>query len=227
MQVQAYRARAVLEILNLKLYHHFFINVAWSSGSTEQHDTLQHEPFWPLSVVPASQVPPGAMSGNMNTTIQFDDDANQIRRARSRETATATGADLNDGIVSMERAMSKGYCWLYFAQVFARTVSMGRRSSRGQSMDPIYRAKTMDAEDPEESGLRRPGDYKQKQIFRGTQLFLLAYQSIGVIYGDIGTSPLYVFSSVFGSTAPARDDLIGVLSLIIWSLTIMVTVVRA
>jgi len=50
----------------------------------------------------------------------------------------------------------------------------------------------------------------------------LAYQSIGVIYGDIGTSPLYVFSGVF-TAPPARDDVIGVLSLIIWSLLVMVT----
>lgn len=83
---------------------------------------------------------------------------------------------------------------------------------------------TRDADDPAESGLNRPGDHKQKQIFKGTQLFFLAYQSIGVIYGDIGTSPLYVFSSVFGNTAPKRDDLIGVLSLILWSLIMMVTV---
>lgn len=50
----------------------------------------------------------------------------------------------------------------------------------------------------------------------------LAYQSIGIIYGDIGTSPLYVYSSTFTS-APSYDDLLGVLSLIIWSLTLMVT----
>ena len=46
-------------------------------------------------------------------------------------------------------------------------------------MDPVTRVKTLDAEDPEESGLRRPGDYKQKQVFEGTQLLFLAYQSIG------------------------------------------------
>lgn len=51
----------------------------------------------------------------------------------------------------------------------------------------------------------------------------LAYQSIGVIYGDIGTSPLYVYSATFTSP-PSRDDLIGVLSIIIWSLFMMVTV---
>ena len=50
----------------------------------------------------------------------------------------------------------------------------------------------------------------------------LAYQSIGIIYGDIGTSPLYVYSGTFAS-APSYDDLLGVLSLIIWSMTMMVT----
>lgn len=51
----------------------------------------------------------------------------------------------------------------------------------------------------------------------------LAYQSIGVIYGDIGTSPLYVYSSTF-SSEPSYEDLVGALSLIIWALTLMVTV---
>jgi K+ transporter len=61
------------------------------------------------------------------------------------------------------------------------------------------------------------------QIFTGKILLWLAYQSIGVIYGDIGTSPLYVYSSTFRSE-PSHDDLVGVLSTIIWSLTMMVTV---
>lgn len=56
-----------------------------------------------------------------------------------------------------------------------------------------------------------------------TRLYRLAYQSIGVIYGDIGTSPLYVYSSTFTSE-PSHDDLFGALSLIIWSLTLMVSV---
>jgi KUP system potassium uptake protein len=52
---------------------------------------------------------------------------------------------------------------------------------------------------------------------------LLAYQSIGVIYGDIGTSPLYVYSSTF-TEPPTFQNLIGALSIIIWSLFMMVTV---
>lgn len=54
-------------------------------------------------------------------------------------------------------------------------------------------------------------------------LLWLAYQSTGVIYGDIGTSPLYVFSSTF-SSAPSNQDLVGALSIIIWVLFMMVTV---
>lgn len=44
-----------------------------------------------------------------------------------------------------------------------------------------------------------------------------------MIYGDIGTSPLYVFSSTF-TEPPNRIDLLGVLSLVLWSVTLMVTV---
>ena len=51
---------------------------------------------------------------------------------------------------------------------------------------------------------------------------MLAYESVGVIYGDIGTSPLYVFSSTF-VRPPDRADIRGALSLIIWSLTVIVT----
>jgi KUP system potassium uptake protein len=61
------------------------------------------------------------------------------------------------------------------------------------------------------------------QIFNTRQLLLLAYQSIGVIYGDIGTSPLYVFSSTF-TAPPSYHNLVGALSIIIWSLFMMVTV---
>ncbi|KAJ5824011.1 hypothetical protein N7447_006351 [Penicillium robsamsonii] len=66
-------------------------------------------------------------------------------------------------------------------------------------------------------------DFHSKQVFKGWTLALLAYQSLGVIYGDIGTSPLYVFSSTF-SSEPSYDDILGAVSFIIWALTIMVTI---
>ncbi|KAF7517078.1 hypothetical protein G7054_g13914 [Neopestalotiopsis clavispora] len=82
---------------------------------------------------------------------------------------------------------------------------------------------------PEQDGDVEDGDWRpedggrKKQVFKGTTLLWLAYQSTGVIYGDIGTSPLYVYSSTFTSV-PNYNDVLQVLSLIIWSLTIMVTI---
>ncbi|KAI9653659.1 MAG: hypothetical protein M1821_007006 [Bathelium mastoideum] len=127
------------------------------------------------------------------TTIQFEE---PIRVQRNRSVATG----LDDGIHNI-RSRSRGS-------------SAERRSFR--------RTKTPDVHD-EDPGLRRTGDYKQKQVFHGKHLLWLTYQSIGVIYGDIGTSPLYVYSSTF-SAPPEKRDLVGVLSIIIWTLTLMVTV---
>ena len=79
------------------------------------------------------------------------------------------------------------------------------------------------ARDVEEGDDWRGAHQKKKQVFRGWTLLWLSYQSIGVIYGDIGTSPLYVFSSTFLDGPPDYEDVIQVLSIIIWSLTIMVT----
>ncbi|OCK88413.1 potassium transporter [Cenococcum geophilum 1.58] len=104
--------------------------------------------------------------------------------------------------------------------------SLERRSSRGRTRSVDRRSLKSGGDEgieDEDSGLRQAGDYKKRQVFKGKYLLWLAYQSIGVIYGDIGTSPLYVYSSTFTSD-PSYDDLIGVLSIIIWSLTMMVTV---
>ncbi|KAK3166408.1 hypothetical protein QOZ80_1AG0045430 [Eleusine coracana subsp. coracana] len=49
----------------------------------------------------------------------------------------------------------------------------------------------------------------------------LAFQSVGVVYGDMGTSPLYVFSSTFTSGIKDTDDLLGVMSLIIYTVVLL------
>ena len=46
---------------------------------------------------------------------------------------------------------------------------------------------------------------------------ILSYGTLGVVYGDIGTSPLYVMASVFDNP-PSEADIVGVVSLIIWSI---------
>src|SRR5712664_650641 len=56
----------------------------------------------------------------------------------------------------------------------------------------------------------------------------LAIGSIGVVYGDIGTSPVYAcrvaVTAAVGDGPVTADAVLGVLSLILWSLTITVTI---
>lgn len=59
------------------------------------------------------------------------------------------------------------------------------------------------------------------QKFSALLLLRLAYQSLGVVYGDLGTSPLYVFYNTFPHRVKDREDVIGALSLIIYSLTLV------
>ena len=60
-------------------------------------------------------------------------------------------------------------------------------------------------------------------------LFALTLGSIGVVYGDIGTSPLYavresVSAAVGSGNAATEEAVLGILSLIIWALLLVVTV---
>jgi len=55
------------------------------------------------------------------------------------------------------------------------------------------------------------------------QVTVLALSAIGVVFGDIGTSPLYAVKEVFGSHLPIdKVHVLGVLSLIFWALTLVV-----
>ena len=48
--------------------------------------------------------------------------------------------------------------------------------------------------------------------------------TLGIIFGDIGTSPLYVFKAVVGENTPiSRELVLGALSCIIWTLTLQTT----
>lgn len=55
-------------------------------------------------------------------------------------------------------------------------------------------------------------------------MLALTYSAIGVIYGDVGTSPLYVFSSTFTSNTPTNTDVLGAMSIIFWTITLVVVV---
>ncbi|KAH9055386.1 potassium transporter [Lactarius vividus] len=57
----------------------------------------------------------------------------------------------------------------------------------------------------------------------GLALAILSFQTLGIIYSDIGTSPLYVLNGIWSSSGPVppKEDVIGCISAIIWSLTLL------
>ncbi len=73
-----------------------------------------------------------------------------------------------------------------------------------------------------------PGEDLHSPAISGNRFWLLTLGSIGVVYGDIGTSPLYalreaVVAAVGSDGAPNRAAVLGVLSLILWALIVVVT----
>ncbi|CAK9160589.1 unnamed protein product [Ilex paraguariensis] len=53
---------------------------------------------------------------------------------------------------------------------------------------------------------------------------LLAYQSLGVVYGDLSISPLYVYKSTFAEDihhSDTNEEIFGVLSFVFWTLTLV------
>lgn len=60
-----------------------------------------------------------------------------------------------------------------------------------------------------------------KQINKVTTAGLVV--ALGIIYGDIGTSPLYVFNAIISDRVISEDLIIGALSCIIWTITLQTT----
>jgi KUP system potassium uptake protein len=57
-------------------------------------------------------------------------------------------------------------------------------------------------------------------------LFKLALGAVGVVFGDIGTSPLYALKEIFNGHHPipvTPDNILGILSMIVWSIVLLVT----
>ncbi|KAM7264603.1 hypothetical protein ACFE04_002286 [Oxalis oulophora] len=55
-------------------------------------------------------------------------------------------------------------------------------------------------------------------------MMVLAYQSLGVVYGDLGISPLYVYKSTFADDiqhSDTNEEIFGVLSFVFWTLTLV------
>src|ERR1700712_2658729 len=63
---------------------------------------------------------------------------------------------------------------------------------------------------------------------RQAGMALLALGALGVVFGDIGTSPLYALQTVFSAdhqaVKPTESDVYGVISLVFWSITLIVSI---
>jgi hypothetical protein len=70
-------------------------------------------------------------------------------------------------------------------------------------------------------------DLAHQRTPHGRRLFVLALGALGVVYGDIGTSPLYAFRECFAdleNIPVSQANVLGILSLIFWALMVTVTV---
>ena len=61
---------------------------------------------------------------------------------------------------------------------------------------------------------------------RGSKLASLSLAALGIVFGDIGTSPLYAMQTVFSiehnEVKPTPVDVYGIISMILWSITLVV-----
>lgn len=49
-------------------------------------------------------------------------------------------------------------------------------------------------------------------------------KSLGLVFGDIGTSPIYTLTVIFLITPHSQENIIGVLSLVVWTLILLVMI---
>src|SRR5512138_3508966 len=49
-------------------------------------------------------------------------------------------------------------------------------------------------------------------------------KSMGLVFGDIGTSPIYTLTVIVSLTKPSQESIYGIISLIVWTLIILVSV---
>ena len=77
--------------------------------------------------------------------------------------------------------------------------------------------------------MSRDANDSETEVSQHKKFWALTLGSIGVVYGDIGTSPLYalresVLAAVGPTARPGEEVILGILSLIIWALILIVTV---
>ena len=71
-----------------------------------------------------------------------------------------------------------------------------------------------------------PGPIASDQTSEAQPAAATALIALGIVYGDLGTSPLYTYQTILGTVGghPKAEDAIGLLSLVVWALTLTVSV---
>jgi KUP system potassium uptake protein len=92
-----------------------------------------------------------------------------------------------------------------------------------RSSAPTSSPTSSDASAP---GVTSPGG-TQAQHQRSGRILPLALGALGIVFGDIGTSPLYAMQTVFSiehnAVQATRGDVLGVISMVVWSITLVVS----
>jgi KUP system potassium uptake protein len=128
------------------------------------------------------------------------------RRESGREPGREPGRDVNAGATRLMSADSEHGTPMMVSPVM--------RSARALDNDTRSRSSVR-------SWLARcTGHPELKPGTKAYQAYL-SYLTVGIVYGDIGTSPLYTFSSIFASGPPTQADVVGALSLMIWTLILV------
>ena len=92
---------------------------------------------------------------------------------------------------------------------------------RGQSLPSLPMTDTAAAQEPPPTDAAAPHGHHGQQ----GSLAKMAIGAVGIVFGDIGTSPIYAFRETFAGhheLAPDELHIVGVLSLIFWSMMIVV-----
>ena len=119
---------------------------------------------------------------------------------------------------------SQPQSWMTRADTCSKSPHEGNPPSVGQAI-------AVQAASVKDSGVNAPAAAPTSSVERleghaGARA-ALALGALGVVFGDIGTSPLYALQTVFrrpASVPPTSGQVFGVISLVFWSITIIVSV---
>ncbi|OIT34134.1 PREDICTED: putative potassium transporter 12 [Nicotiana attenuata] len=97
-----------------------------------------------------------------------------------------------------------------------------RESNYGSVRRRLKKPKRVDSLDVESMQIKGAHGSQHKQDVPLLATLALAFQTLGVVYGDMGTSPLYVFSDVFSKVHITSEvDVLGALSIVFYTIALI------